>query len=272
MARRVGVRAATIAAVVVVVLGAVALVSLRDDDPTQPELLTGSLSADGTEFILTSTSGRKIRSADLVGKTVMMDIGSGDALVTIRDVELDRRAVNGEVLLHRLVFFGKSGKAADVCDRDPDGRRLAFPVPDGNGGYDLTCTSGAIGKCVRWGYRPWEQKADGPPLRDLHKACVLMTRADYGGDGTTSTRDGTRIYLCDRFGVVPCSVGGGPLAFEAAWGPDRAVCVARPRIPEKISLDQIAARYPDLAPRLGPESCTQDSALRDPEVLLIDRS
>ena len=224
--------------------------------------------------MLTSPTERRIRSADLVGKTVRMDIGTRDALVTIRRVEVDRTARNGRVVLHHLVFppARDRGAAADVCDPDPDGRSLAFPVPDGNGGYDLTCTSGALGKCVRWGYRPWEEKAGGPPLRDLHRACVIMTRADYGGDGSTATRDGTQVYFCDRFGVVACAGDGGPLAFEAAWAPDRAVCVARPRIPENIMLQEIGDRYPDLVPRLGPEQCTQESALQDPAVMLVNRS
>ena len=33
---------------------------------------------------------------------------------------------------------------------------------------ELTCTSGAIGKCIRWGYRHWEEQSGGPPLRALH--------------------------------------------------------------------------------------------------------
>jgi ADYC domain len=135
---------------------------------------------------------------------------------------------------------------------DAEGRSLGFPVPDGRGGFDLACTSGAVGKCIRWGYRLWEEEPGGPPLRALHQACLHMTRADYGGDGQATTRDGTVIALCDRAGVRPCR-DRMPMEFEAAWGVDGAVCVARPRIPENISLDHwesaIRASRPASAPR-----------------------
>jgi ADYC domain len=45
---------------------------------------------------------------------------------------------------------------------DAEGRSLGFPVPDGRGGFDLACTSGAVGKCIRWGYRLWEEEPGGP--------------------------------------------------------------------------------------------------------------
>jgi hypothetical protein len=241
----------------------------RTGTPAMVATAQGSLSAEGTEFVLTSPAGRHVRSSGLVGSTVRMDIGSSVALVTIRRVQDDKRAINGRVVLHQLTFAG--GKGENVCDPDPDGRSLAFPVPDGRGGYELTCTSGAVGKCVRWGYRAWEERPGGPPMRDLHKACVLMTRADYGGDGTTTTRDGTRISFFDRFGVVPCGKRP-PLAFEAAWGRDRAVCVARPRIVENVSIAQLAERYPELVRRLGPTACTQTAALNDPSALVFNRS
>jgi len=88
-----------------------------------------------------------------------------------------------------------------------------------------------------------------------------MTRADYGGDGRTHTRDGISVYICDRFGFRPCHKDA-PLAFEAAWGKDGASCVARPRIAEAVSLEQLAERYPRLKPRLGPAACTDDGAAR----------
>ena len=37
-------------------------------------------------------------------------------------------------------------------------------------------------KCVRSGYRPWDEQPGGAPLRALHQACIHMMRADYGGE------------------------------------------------------------------------------------------
>ena len=121
-------------------------------------------------------------------------------------------------------------------------------------------------------YRPGEEQPGEPPLpARCTEACVNMVRADYGGDGSSTTREGTLIYLCDRFGVQPCGKDA-PAAFEAAWERDGAICVAHPRIAENVSLEQLAERYPRLKSHLGPAMCNEDSAMRDPAALLFNRS
>lgn len=229
------------------------------------------LTVDGTEFVLTTADGRMLRSKDLVGATLKIRAGQRDVEIEIRDVADDRDAVGGRVVLHRFVGKDGSGRKADLCTADAQGRKLGFPVPDGEGGFTLTCTSGAVGKCVRWGYRPWEEKPGGPPLRALHRSCVHMARADYGGDDRPSTRDGTLIDIADRFGIRTFN-RALPMQYEAAWGVAGAVCVARPRIRDNITLAQVAERYPRLAARLGPESCTEATALGDAEALVFNRS
>jgi hypothetical protein len=59
--------------------------------------------------------------------------------------------------------------------------------------FEIVCTSGARGKCVRLGYLPWVSAA----MRDIYYACVRLVRADYCGDGEATTRDGMRIDLYD---------------------------------------------------------------------------
>jgi hypothetical protein len=173
-------------------------------------------------------------------------------------------------VLHHFTTKDASGGSSTVCAPDSEGRSRGFPVPDGRGGFELTCTSGAIGKCIRWGYRLFDERPGGPPLRALHQACVRMTRADYGGDGSTATRDGVTIFICDRYGVRRCDVNV-PLSFEAAWGVDGAICVARPRVPDVISLAQLGDRYPRLKPSLG-KACTEEDAKRDPAAILFNKS
>jgi hypothetical protein len=131
----------------------------------------------------------------------------------------------------RLLLQRNTPWKLNLCDPDATGRSRGFPMPNDRGGFDLTCTSGAVGKCIHWGYRPWEERPGGPPLQALHQACVHMARADYGGDGHGMTRDGTLIFFCDRFGIYACELGA-LMAFEAGWGTDSATCVARPRIPK----------------------------------------
>jgi ADYC domain len=236
-----------------------------------PAMAQAPLSVDGTELVLTTRAGRTLHSADLVGATLTIAAGGTQVEVTIRSVEEDRYAVGGRVLLHHFVVTDESGRQTDLCTPDAEGRSRGFPVPDGRGGFELTCTSGAVGKCIRWGYRPWDEQPGGPPLAALHQACVRMTRADYGGDGSAGTREGTTVHVCDRFGVRPCHQDA-PLAFEAAWRADGAVCVARPRVADVVTLEQLAERYPRLKARLGPAACNEERALRDAAALLFNRS
>jgi hypothetical protein len=46
---------------------------------------------------------------------------------------------------------------------------------------------------------------------------------------------------------------GHALQFEAAWGPDGAVCVRQTRIPDLLSTDELAKNYPHLIGRIGPD-------------------
>jgi hypothetical protein len=235
-------------------------------EPAQPQL-----SVHGTEFVLTLSDGRVLKSMDLVGATLLVDTAAGQMEITIKHVEFDGEAVGGQVWLHHFTVRDAAGQDVDLCKPDPQGNSLGFPIPDGRGGFELTCTSGVAGKCVRWGYRPWEETPNGRPLRALHETCVHMARADYGGDGKPTTRDGTLIDVYDRYGIqMPDAEAALP--FEAAWGVDGALCVAHPRIPENISLPQLAERYPQLRSRLGPDKCSEEALQDDPRALIFNRS
>jgi hypothetical protein len=87
----------------------------------------------------------------------------------------------------------------------------------------FSCRTGAIAKCVAWGYAPWKVGTD------LHQACTRMVRADYCGTGVSYTKDGTLIDVYDTKGVQLPTLGDASLAFEAGWGPGGAVCASRTR-------------------------------------------
>ena len=109
------------------------------------------------------------------------------------------------------------------------------------------------------------------PLRALHRACVHMLRADYGGDDKPTTRNGTSVDIYDRFDIQKAAMRGD-MKFEAAWNADGAVCVAHPRIAENITLGEIAARYPRLADFVGPQICNEDAMRALPQAILFNRS
>jgi hypothetical protein len=62
------------------------------------------------------------------------------------------------------------------------------------------------------------------------------------------------------------------MEFEAAWGPEGAICVAHPRIADNITLEQLAERYPRLKGRLGPEACNEEAMRADSRALIFNQS
>jgi ADYC domain len=232
--------------------------------------LEGRIEADGPDLVLKLDDGRILRREALVGLRLMLATRDGRAEVRIDSVDMDAAAIGSPIPLYALTLVGPDVTPGNFCQPDPHGRRAGFPIPDGAGGFSFTCTSGAEGKCALMGYRPWDTR-DGIPLRDLHRACIHMLRADYGGDDRPSTRNGTLVDISDRFGIQKPEMSAG-LEFEAAWGPDGAVCVAHPRIAANLSLEDLAARYPGLSGRLGPETCTEEAMRADPRALLFNRS
>jgi hypothetical protein len=235
---------------------------------------------EGTSFVVTLPDGRVLARDELVGAELDAADERGRPLtVRVDAVARDPRDPAGEVVLYRLGALGPDGAWRELCLPDPEGGRWAFPLegawteagehlPGGPGVFTITCTSGAIGKCVRAGYKPWAEAADGTSLRDHHQACVRLFRADYCGDGRSWTRDGTLVDLYDGQGVQ-AEAGGRGLGFEAGWGRDGAVCVARPRVPENVTLDELERRCPaKLAGRIGPAACTEDEARRRGALIL----
>jgi hypothetical protein len=62
------------------------------------------------------------------------------------------------------------------------------------------------------------------------------------------------------------------MPFEAAWSSDGAVCVARPRVPELLTLEELARAYPSLAGAIGPKACDEGTMAANPKALLLNRS
>lgn len=226
--------------------------------------------ADATEFKATLTDGRVLRSRDLVGARLVIALGGQAIRVRLDGVERDPEAKNGTVWLHTFSAQMADGSWQNVCDAGPDGRRQGFPIagrprPDGmlelaeSGIFELACTSGALGKCVRFGYPPWSA-ANGVPLRDVYNACIRMVRADYCGNGIPTTKDGQRIDIYDDL-AIQTHENDAAMDFEAGWSADGAVCVRHIRVKENASLESLVAACPRLKDRVGP-ACSEETARR----------
>ena len=236
-----------------------------------------AVDADGTQFRVTLPDGRVLRSPELVGAVLSLRSG---LRVRIEAVQEERDSAGRSLWLHTLSAQHPDGSWTNLCVPGPDGRQAALPVPGhatedgtvteaGTGVFEITCTAGAQAKCARFGYRPWETGPDGRSMRDAYNACIRMVRADYGGDGNSTTRDGLTIDVYDAWGIQTADLLDGH-DFEAGWAPWGAVCVRHVRVQENSSLDELERRYPRLKGRTGPV-CTEPFA-RTQGAVLFNRS
>jgi hypothetical protein len=141
--------------------------------------------------------------------------------------------------------FGASNKAIPVMGKwASSGTYAGGMVPGTEASYfTFSCRDAAMAKCVeRLGYKPWRnvsvpQPNDTDPsdgidmiqisLAPYHRACVRMIRADYCGNGTPLTKNGTPIDAWDGADVnVRTRLDWG---FEAEWDENGAKCVSDTR-------------------------------------------
>jgi ADYC domain len=262
-------RAITAAAALTVALP----VWLQQPAMAQPSVLRTE--ASGTAFRITLSDGSIKQGADLAGAALVFNIAGKPLRVRIAGITFDH---NDRAVLLRDFRIDSAG--APLCRPGPDGLQAGFPLAgrtaaDGRfveaepGAFELICTSGAQGKCVRFGYHPWEKSPDGGLMRDYYNACVRMVRADYAGDGRGWTRDGTLIDIWDDRGIQTKDAADDPtLSFEAGWTAEGAVCIAHTRIPENITIDRLKAAYP----RFTTVQTCDVAAARAAGALLFNRS
>lgn len=251
--------------------------------PASPPAATHSevlpITLDGTRLRVRKPDGTLATNGELVGASLVVSVdGGAPQAVRIDAIEPDPSDETGEVLLYTFSRQDPAtGTWSNVCPPDPSGLQRGFLFEGwftasgehrrAPGELQLACTSDAIGKCVRLGYHPWRSDE----LFAQHQACTRMLRADYCGDGSSHTRQGTLIDGYDKVGIQRDEPAPG-MELEAGWGVDGATCVRRTRIPEDLSLDELRARCPHkLAGRSG-EACTEDWVAASTETLLINKS
>jgi hypothetical protein len=210
----------------------------------------------------------------------------------IADIEPEAAAYDptqtGSTFLYTLEqWVDEAGAWVPACPADADGRRAAIPLAatwdergdriESSSLFTFGCTTGALAKCYRWGYRPWVTGYGD--LTAMHWTCTRLARADYCGDGRSHTHEGTLINIWDRLpapgpiqkhGLLP-PFG---MLFEAGWNTHGAVCLSHARW---LTLwDLLAGLCPDrlIPPGLGGLACDSvlDVLARDPAVKLFNES
>lgn len=241
-------------------------------------LSEAELEVDGTRLSL-RVDGRWLTGADLVGAEIEVP-GLGELRIDAAELDPDARFEDFWLYQARVRVPGTE-VFESICEPDEGGdtRMVVFAgdfdahmrYRGGSNRFSLSCVSGVQAKCLRWGYEPWRSAPDtGVSLLGHYNACLQLARADYCGDDTPTTRDGTMIDVYDRDGVQapetePALIEG--LAFEAGWNADGAVCVHHARIAEHLDLSKLGSSCPRLANAPLGAACDEAEAQRRGAVL-----
>jgi hypothetical protein len=201
------------------------------------------ISLNGTSLNGISLNGISLNGTDFTGALVSGQLSDGTGLaLRIDGITVDPDPANSDLLLYAVSYQTTSGWSP-LCGSDPATgmpvRATAVagrwnyqsgvpgggsPIPDATA-FTFACLNSVIAKCLEAGYKPWVTRG-GVPLGDHHTACTRLLRADYCGDGTANTVNGTPVNLYDDLAIQTDSVGW---PFEAEWGTQGARCVKRPR-------------------------------------------
>jgi hypothetical protein len=180
-----------------------------------------------------SGSGAPLTGSEYVGTTWTGNLSNGATVVLRIDEALQLTGVNTDVWAYQI-SVSADGAFRPLCVSSAGVPGLAVTVPGtwnlaqgvpGGGAYNPTfsqftvaCRGSAIAKCVELGYKPWTGRT-----REV-ASCVRALRADYCGDGTPYTVDGTLVNIFDADGLQTDDVDWEP---EAEWTPDGARCVSK---------------------------------------------
>lgn len=185
---------------------------------------------NGTSLRATDSEGRLLEGTDLIGTELLARVANRRVTVRIASVAIDPD--DPSLHWYDLTYEGESICGADEQGLfvggvwDESGARHESLDDDPSMTSTFSCASGAIAKCISWGYVPDTVGADA------HQTCTRLARADYCGDGLPHTVDGTVVDVYDDLGVMQRELGSD-LDFEAGWGPDGATCMSRPRYVER---------------------------------------
>jgi hypothetical protein len=215
-----------------------------------------------------NAAGKEAKGKDLRGAKLTGLIDDGSTLA-LRIDALARSDQPGQhdVWLYSVSYQTDAGWKP-LCGVGPDNAPVGaialdglwdYRVGEAGGGaylddpdsFTFACRGYALAKCVEMGYQPWEthKACKGPgcdriSLRGHHQACTRLVRADYCGDGSSFTVDGTAINVYDALGIQEDTEAW---AFEAEWTPAGAACLSHERL--------AAAALPACAPALASAAC-----------------
>lgn len=197
-------------------------------DATGGEVVDGNLRAKVGKTVYAG--------AQLVGSRWLLDIVDDEGGVTPVEIWIaSHTQVSPKESRYVFKTLDDNGAETFVCEADSAGQHTSIPMRDitvdaATGDMSprsktvyLACTSGAIGKAIVWGYRPWERS-----LAEFELA-TRMVRADYCLDGMSWTEPGIHLQVRDKYNINTFVQAADPT--EVVWTTAGAACVTQPRNP-----------------------------------------
>jgi hypothetical protein len=229
---------------------------------------------------------QQLSGASFVGSTFnAVEVDGAWVKLRLDSVSADTDPGNSDINLYGVSWM-LNGSWAPLCGTDAGGAPILATAISGTWSYSVgvpfgmsrvnnplvftfACQGSGIYKCVDWGYKPWLSakrcSSDGTcedvSLNDYHQACVRMVRADYCGDGTPYTRDGTWIDFWDSIAIQTDTEPAWD--FEAEWVPSGARCVSTGKM-------RVLSDEPSCAARVEASTCG-DASHFDTGTLLMNR-
>lgn len=210
------------------------------------------LDVEGDEFVAKKTGSTTLRGLGLIGATILVKepgLLSLPIPITIAGYEEVPSWADGaaDVPTYALVYpdLGSLLGSSNVCVGDITQLLATSATVLGGETYDLVdkevnagmsrwftlaCAGSAAAKLRFMNYGP-QSDFDGngnPASVASRQAALKMVTADYCGNGTSYTTNGTALQYEDAPGTV--AVEGTPGAVEAVWTDDGALCLGTPRI------------------------------------------
>lgn len=173
--------------------------------------------------------------ADLVGSRWSLELVDDLGVVTPKEIWISSISViSPKETRYTFQTTDDQGQVQYLCDQDSAGNYTAVAIKDVTidpftgdmaprpSTMYFGCTSGAVGKAVMWGYRPWERTL--PEFA----AAVRMVRADYCYDGMSWTNPGTALQIKDRWNLNNFVSTTEPT--EVVWTTSGVACITQPRV------------------------------------------
>ncbi len=169
--------------------------------------------------------GVAVPEGELIGSTWSGELSDGDTL----PLRIDAIAHDADLAIYTISYQTTDGWI-DMCDgagalavagtwNYEEGVAQGGRYRANDADFTFACRGFAIAKCVEFGYRPWLDRAD------LLASCTRALRADFCGDGTPYTVDGTVLNIYDRDGI---QTDDAAWPLEARWDKHGAACISAP--------------------------------------------